>query len=81
VTPKNFVDISADAVPNRHAALHGYCVYDNAQSSLNALIMADYMLHLFDQLDTPAVLRLAEAASRSIKVTGLVEGSSDGKAQ
>lgn len=34
--------IAADPVPNRHATVHGLVVYATDQSSLNALIMAEY---------------------------------------
>lgn len=43
-----------EAVPNRHAALHGWFDYDNVQSSLNALIMADYIFYLFDVIENDA---------------------------
>lgn len=36
-----------DPVPNRHAAIHGLIDYDTHQSSVNALIMADYVLQVF----------------------------------
>lgn len=36
-----------DPVPNRHAAIHGLVDYDNHQSSINVLIMADYVLQVF----------------------------------
>jgi hypothetical protein len=69
VTSDNHAEISADLVPNRHAAQHGYCVYDNAQSSLNALIMADYMLHLFDQLDSPEFRDIAVSATQEAQLS------------
>jgi hypothetical protein len=34
----------ADPVPNRHAAVHGLISYTSAKSSLNALLVADYLL-------------------------------------
>jgi hypothetical protein len=40
----------ADAVPNRHASLHGIVVYNTAKSSLNALIMTDFIFHLISQI-------------------------------
>jgi hypothetical protein len=47
-----------DPVPNRHAAIHGLVAYDSRQSSVNALIMADYVLQVFAALrngsDAPA---------------------------
>ena len=33
----------ADPVPNRHAALHGIISYSSAKSSLNAILVADYL--------------------------------------
>lgn len=39
-----------DPVPNRHAAIHGLIDYDTHQSSVNALIMADYVLQVFGAL-------------------------------
>ncbi len=36
-----------DPIPNRHAAIHGLIDYDTHQSSVNALIMADYVLQVF----------------------------------
>lgn len=34
----------ADPVPNRHAAIHGLVSYTSAKSSLNAILVADYLL-------------------------------------
>lgn len=42
-TPDEIADARADPVPNRHAALHGVVVYSSMQSSLNALIMTDFI--------------------------------------
>jgi hypothetical protein len=39
-----------NSVPNRHAALHGIVQYNTPQTSLNAIIMADFMFHLMDRL-------------------------------
>jgi hypothetical protein len=41
-TPERLAQVAADPVPNRHATLHGLVVYASSQSSLNALIMAEY---------------------------------------
>jgi len=38
--------MSADAVPNRHAALHGLVVYATMKSSINALIMTDFVFQV-----------------------------------
>lgn len=40
----------ADPVPNRHAALHGIVSYNTQQTSLNAIIMADFIFHMVSQL-------------------------------
>lgn len=34
-----------DPVPNRHAAIHGYVAYNTRKSSVNAIIIADYLFH------------------------------------
>jgi hypothetical protein len=34
----------ASPVPNRHVALHGHASYATLQSSINAIIMCDYIL-------------------------------------
>lgn len=35
--------IISDPVPNRHASIHGIIVYDSANSSINMLIMAEFL--------------------------------------
>lgn len=40
--------LAADPVPNRHAALHGLVCYKTVQSSLNAIIIADFIFHLIN---------------------------------
>jgi hypothetical protein len=40
----------SDPVPNRHASLHGIVCYNSHQTSLNAIIMTDFIFHLMDQL-------------------------------
>ncbi|MBN8819205.1 MAG: hypothetical protein J0I80_10880 [Sphingomonas sp.] len=45
----------ADPVPNRHAALHGIICYKTQQTSLNTIIMADFIFHLVSQLKKYAV--------------------------
>ncbi|MGO9134378.1 MAG: hypothetical protein ACLP8A_10075 [Methylovirgula sp.] len=37
---------AADPVPNRHAALHGLVPYRSSKNSLNAIFMAEYLLHV-----------------------------------
>ena len=52
---ESLAKILADpSVPNRHAALHGYASYDTFQTSINALIIADF---LFQAIST--IKRLA----------------------
>jgi hypothetical protein len=46
----------ADPVPNRHAALHGIICYNTQQTSLNTIIMADFIFHLVSQLKKYAVV-------------------------
>jgi hypothetical protein len=43
VTKENRKKIEADAVPNRHAAIHGIVVYSTAKNSLNTIFMTDYI--------------------------------------
>lgn len=38
----NSAEILADTVPNRHAAIHGLAVYNTQQTSLNAIIIAEF---------------------------------------
>lgn len=42
--------LNADPIPNRHAAIHGLVHYKSAISSLNALIMTDYVFFLITQI-------------------------------
>lgn len=44
-----------DPVPNRHGALHGIICYKTQQTSLNTIIMADFIFHLVSQLKKYAV--------------------------
>ena len=39
-----------DPVPNRHASLHGIISYSSRQTSLNALMMTDFMFHLISKM-------------------------------
>lgn len=45
-TPADVERLVDDPVPNRHAATHGLVVYGSAKSSLNTLIMADYVFQV-----------------------------------
>jgi hypothetical protein len=38
--------LKADAVPNRHAAIHGLVVYQSFKNSLNTLFMTDYIMQI-----------------------------------
>lgn len=37
-------------IPNRHAALHGYISYNSLRSSINTLIIADFILFIISQI-------------------------------
>lgn len=55
-----------DPVPNRHGALHGIITYKDMKTSLNAIIMADFMFHLMSRIKR----RLQESdESESIQIT------------
>jgi hypothetical protein len=41
---------AADPVPNRHGALHGIVPYRTMQTSLNAIIMADFLFHVVSRI-------------------------------
>lgn len=41
---------AADPVPNRHAALHGIVSYRTMQTSLNTLIMTDFLFHIISRI-------------------------------
>lgn len=45
---QDLIEVQQDAVPNRHATIHGYVVYNTPQSSLNALFMFEFILLLFE---------------------------------
>ena len=45
-TPDRLAQLSTQSVPNRHAALHGLIPYNSLQSSLSALIMAEFMFKI-----------------------------------
>ncbi|TIS51769.1 hypothetical protein [Mesorhizobium sp.] len=50
VDDENRISFALDPVPNRHAALHGLVAYSTLQSSVNALIMADYALQIITSI-------------------------------
>lgn len=49
-TPQRLAEVAASAIPNRHAAIHGLVSYSSAQSSLSALIMAEFMFKVISVL-------------------------------
>jgi len=42
--------VEADAIPNRHAAVHGLVVYSSIKNSLNSLFMTDYVFQMISNL-------------------------------
>lgn len=48
--PEEIAAAVVDAVPNRHASLHGIVTYSTVKNSLNALIMTDFIFHLIGQI-------------------------------
>lgn len=49
-TPELVAKLAGDPVPNRHAAVHGLVEYRTLQSSLNALIMTEFMFQVVTAL-------------------------------
>jgi hypothetical protein len=49
-TPDRLAKIATSPIPNRHAALHGLISYNNFQSSLAAIIMAEFMFGIISYL-------------------------------
>jgi hypothetical protein len=47
--------MEVDAVPNRHASLHGRVVYSSMQNSLNTILITDYIFQIIDSSKKPAV--------------------------
>lgn len=54
-THDSLAAIAADPVPNRHAALHGFLAYDSLKSSINMLIMADFIFQVFSAVKREAM--------------------------
>ncbi|MBK1793343.1 hypothetical protein JHL21_02385 [Devosia sp. WQ 349] len=50
--PDEIAAAVADAVPNRHASLHGIVTYSTMQNSLNSLVMTDFIFHLIGHIKT-----------------------------
>ncbi|TIO75648.1 MAG: hypothetical protein E5X74_19485 [Mesorhizobium sp.] len=66
VDDENRVSFASDPVPNRHAALHGLVAYSTLQSSVNALIMADYALQIITSIKMLQRLSGQERVSSSV---------------
>lgn len=54
VTKASLEEIGSDPVPNRHAAIHGYESYNSVRSSINALIMTDYIFQILSSVPLSA---------------------------
>lgn len=59
-TDEKVAECAADPVPNRHAAVHGLVSYRTRQSSINAIIMADYILQVICVVKHDAAATQAE---------------------
>lgn len=46
VNDENRAEFANDAVPNRHAAVHGYLSYRTAQNSLNTIFLTEYVFQV-----------------------------------
>ena len=46
----NVAAVAADPIPNRHASLHGLAIYRTAQTSLNALVLAEFVFRIVTSL-------------------------------
>ena len=46
VTESSIGRLSRDAIPNRHATIHGLVTYKSYQNSMNALFIADFLFNL-----------------------------------
>jgi hypothetical protein len=64
-TADELVAAQLDPVPNRHAALHGLVTYSSMQSSLNALIMAEFAMLTIDALRELAATEALSAGQPS----------------
>lgn len=47
-TPESLAKFAASPIPNRHAVIHGHISYGSLQSSLGALIMAEFMFKMIN---------------------------------
>jgi hypothetical protein len=48
VNERNLKQIEADAIPTRHAAIHGTVVYRTAKNSLNTIFITDHIYQVVD---------------------------------
>jgi len=62
-TAQDLAIIAADPVPNRHAALHGLLQYPEPKSSINMLVMADFVFQVVCSLKREAAEANAAAAA------------------
>jgi len=62
--------VRADPVPNRHAVVHGLAVYNTQKSSLNALIIAEFVLLTVDAVKVAARLQDGTVAVETIQDGG-----------
>ena len=53
-TEERVAELASDPVPNRHATVHGLVSYSTVQSSLNALIMTEFMYRIIHSLKANA---------------------------
>ena len=60
-TPAEVQEACLDPVPNRHAALHGRVSYASEKSSLNMLIMTDFIFDAISKVAREDRTRLAQA--------------------
>ncbi|MES1975587.1 MAG: hypothetical protein V4472_24280 [Pseudomonadota bacterium] len=56
----------ADPVPNRHASLHGIVSYSSPQSSINAILAADYLLRAISTIKQLAAEDAAAAHAHAV---------------
>ncbi|MGI4880725.1 MAG: hypothetical protein ACRYG4_24945 [Janthinobacterium lividum] len=64
--PGNLARFASDPVPNRHAALHGLVTYRSRKTSLNALIMADFIFHIVSRMKRQIVQEEGTANLRNM---------------
>lgn len=70
-TPEAIEAIARDAVPNRHAAMHGLVAYNSLKSSISMLVMADF---LYQVICAVKVLQNSTETHRAAKPASLSSG-------